>query len=243
MRINRWSKRETVGLNPAYCRIPDKARMNLCQLRGEIKVGSFLSDVSRCALVVGIGSSHPALTPVYPRHFALPEPYWRAAIDLYRDMILSEYIGCHGLNLAGSVEAICSGYSSGLIGSLLPLFRGASNSGGRIRYSRSQHSGLLSYGSVLQRDESTIPASDIDFLLPGMIQRIDEVQDCVLEEVYTIGQIDGRISHSGIYKVIQIAMISVCSMRSHGVYHCSRRLSTKVVLVRYGGEVEARPCR
>ncbi len=169
--------------------------MNLFKLRGEItsRTFFFLTLVGG-AFVLGIWillTSGP--NPVFPPAI-LPTPgrVLGAFGDLYRDndIVRNTFLSI-GLNLAGYVEAIALAIPLGFLIGLLPLLRGGFQfQVDAIRYiPLTALTGLFIvwFGVGIEMKVHFLAFGILIYLLPVMMQRIDEVQDVFLKTVYTLG--------------------------------------------------------
>jgi ABC-type nitrate/sulfonate/bicarbonate transport system permease component len=169
--------------------------MNLFTLRGELKGRTFFFlTLLGAGFVIGIWmllTSGP--TPVLPPGILpSPERVLGAFKDLYRDNdIVRNTFFSIGLNLAGYVEAIALAIPLGFIVGLLPIFRGSFQfQVDAIRYiPLTALTGLFIvwFGIGIGMKVHFLAFGILIYLLPVMIQRIDEVQDVFLKTVYTIG--------------------------------------------------------
>jgi len=169
--------------------------MNLLKLRGEITSRWFLIlSILGGVFVLGVWvllTSGP--NPIFPPAI-LPTPgrVLGAFDDLYRDNdIVRNTFFSIGLNLAGYVEAIALALPLGFLVGLLPIFRGGFQfQVDAIRYiPLTALTGLFIvwFGVGLEMKVHFLAFGILIYLLPIMMQRIDEVQDVFLKTVYTIG--------------------------------------------------------
>lgn len=132
-------------------------------------------------------------TPLLPPAI-LPSParVLNAFTDLHRDNdIIRNTTLSIGLNLAGYVEAILLAIPLGFLVGLLPLFRGGFQyQVDAIRYipiTALTGIFIIWFGVGVSMKVHFLAFGILIYLLPVMIQRIDEVQDVYLKTVYTIG--------------------------------------------------------
>ena len=106
------------------------------------------------------------------------------------DLILNTFKSL-GINLAGYVEAVLIAVPLGFVVGLIPLFRGAFQSPvDALRYvPLTAVTGLFIawFGIGLDMKTHFLAFGIIIYLLPIIVQRIDEVQDVYLKTVYTLG--------------------------------------------------------
>ncbi len=133
--------------------------------------------------------AHPILLPA-----TLPPPSRipTAFIDLYRDNdIVRNTCLSIGLNLSGYVEAILIAIPIGFLIGLLPLFRGGFQfQVDAIRYIPLTAVTMLFiawFGIGISMKVHFLAFGILIYLLPMMVQRIDEVDDVYVYTVYTLG--------------------------------------------------------
>lgn len=106
------------------------------------------------------------------------------------DLILNTFKSL-GINLAGYVEAVLIAVPLGFVVGLIPLFRGAfQRPVDALRYvPLTAVTGLFIawFGIGLDMKTHFLAFGIIIYLLPIIVQRIDEVQDVYLKTVYTLG--------------------------------------------------------
>jgi len=131
--------------------------------------------------------------PILPSAI-LPHPnrLMGAFADLYRDNdIVRNTCLSIGLNLAGYVEAILLALPIGFLVGLLPIFRG----GFKFQIDAIRYVPLTAvtalfivwFGIGISMKVHFLAFGIMIYLLPVMIQRIDEVDDVYVKTVYTIG--------------------------------------------------------
>lgn len=133
--------------------------------------------------------ARPVLTPAI-----LPSP-WRVLTafgDLYRDNdIIRNTCRSIGINLAGYVEAVAIALPLGFLIGLLPLFRGGfQRQVEALRYiPLTAVTGLFIvwFGVGAGMKVHFLAFGILIYLLPVIVQRIDEVEDVFLRTVYTLG--------------------------------------------------------
>jgi NitT/TauT family transport system permease protein len=105
-----------------------------------------------------------------------------------------------GLNLAGYVEAIVISLGIGFIVGLYPLFRGMFNRQvDAFRYvPLTAVTGLFItwFGLGIEMKTHFLAFGILIYLLPIVVQRIDEVEDVFLKTVYTLGATDWQTIRS-----------------------------------------------
>lgn len=131
--------------------------------------------------------------PIVPRS-SLPHP-WRVITafgDLYRDNdLLKDMFRSIGLNLGGYIKAILWSLPLGFVIGLVPLFRGAFQKiVDSIRFIPLTAVTVLfivwfGIGSAMK--VNFLAFGIMIYLLPVIVQRIDEVNDTYLKTVYTLG--------------------------------------------------------
>ncbi|HLF65500.1 MAG TPA: ABC transporter permease subunit, partial [Saprospiraceae bacterium] len=169
--------------------------MNLFKLRGELTNRALIIlSLAGVALVLGLWIVLTSgADPVFPPAI-LPTParVLGAFEDLYRDndIVRNTFLSI-GLNLAGYVEAILLAIPLGFLIGLLPIYRGGFQYQiDAIRYiPLTALTGLFIvwFGVGVSMKVHFLAVGILLYLLPVMIQRIDEVQDVFLKTVYTIG--------------------------------------------------------
>lgn len=169
--------------------------MSLFKIRGELS--------SSISLVLGIGGVLIVLigwalltmgTDPVVSSAILPNP-WRVFTsygDLYRDNeIIKNTFRSLGINLAGYLEAILLSIPLGFLIGLVPLFRGGfQRQVESIRYiPLTAVTGLFIvwFGVGTDMKVHFLAFGIMIYLLPVVIQRIDEVDDVYLKTVYTLG--------------------------------------------------------
>lgn len=169
--------------------------MTLFKLRGEITNRTLvLLATGGVAFVLGLWVLLTSgANPVFPPAI-LPTParVLSAFADLYRDndIIRNTFLSI-GLNLAGYVEAVLLAIPLGFLIGLLPFFRGGFQYQiDAIRYvPLTALTGLFIvwFGIGVGMKVHFLAFGILIYLVPVMIQRIDEVQDVYVKTVYTIG--------------------------------------------------------
>ncbi len=169
--------------------------MNLFKLRGELEGRTLLFlSLAGIAFVLGIWILFTAgANPIFPPAI-LPTPgrVLGAFADLYYDNdIVRNTTLSIGLNLAGYVEAIVLALPIGFFIGLIPLFRGGFQfQVDAIRYvPLTALTGLFIvwFGIGVSMKVHFLAFGILIYLLPVMVQRIDEVQEVFLRTVYTLG--------------------------------------------------------
>lgn len=139
-------------------------------------------------LVLTMGAS-PIVEPAI-----LPHP-WRVLLafgDLYSDNdIIRNTCRSLGINLAGYVEALLIALPLGFLIGLLPIFRGAfQKQVESLRYvPLTAVTGLFIvwFGVGVSMKVHFLAFGILIYLLPVIVQRIDDVEDVYLKTVYTLG--------------------------------------------------------
>jgi ABC-type nitrate/sulfonate/bicarbonate transport system permease component len=169
--------------------------MRMFKLRGELsgKMVLILSLAGVAFVLAAWFLLTSGSSPVFPAAI-LPTPgrVLGAFADLYRDNdIIRNTTLSIGLNLAGYVEAIALAIPLGFFVGLLPLMRGGFRfQVDAIRYiPLTAVTGLVIvwFGVGVAMKVHFLAFGILIYLLPVMIQRIDEVQDVYLKTVYTLG--------------------------------------------------------
>jgi NitT/TauT family transport system permease protein len=169
--------------------------MGLLALRGSLsRRQTLLLTSGGLALLLAVWhiltmGSAPMLTPAI-----LPSP-WRVITaygDLYRDNdIIRNTCRSVGINLAGYLEAVGIALPLGFLIGLIPLFRGGfQRQVEALRYiPLTAVTGLFIvwFGVGAGMKVHFLAFGILIYLLPVIIQRIDEVQDVFLRTVYTLG--------------------------------------------------------
>jgi ABC-type nitrate/sulfonate/bicarbonate transport system permease component len=169
--------------------------MELLKLRGELTGRmQIILGLAGIAIVIGIWILLTSgANPVVPAAI-LPSPgrVLNAFSDLYtdNDLVRNTFLSI-GLNLAGYVEAILLALPIGFMIGLLPLLRGGFQfQVDAIRYiPLTALTGLFIvwFGVGVQMKVHFLAFGILIYLIPVMIQRIQEVQDVYLKTVYTLG--------------------------------------------------------
>ncbi len=130
-----------------------------------------------------------------PNSLPSPKRVFFAFADLYydNDLIQNTFLSI-GLNLAGYVEALLIAIPVGFIIGLLPIMRGLFHSEtDALRYiplTALIGSFIIWFGTGTPMKVHFLALGIIIYLLPVIIQRIDEVNDTYLKTVYTLGATD-----------------------------------------------------
>lgn len=168
---------------------------NLFSLRGELsrRQRTFLG-LGGIAIIVGVwhiltmGSSPIIGKAILPNPFNVLKSYGELIQE--NDLILNTFKSL-GVNLAGYVEAILISLPLGFAIGLIPLLRGAFQKPvDALRYvPLTAVTGLFIawFGIELDMKTHFLAFGIIIYLLPIIVQRIDEVQDVYLKTVYTLG--------------------------------------------------------
>lgn len=169
--------------------------MGLLELRAELDGRMRLALAAGGVLVVLVvwhvltSGSHPLVEPAI-----LPHP-WRVLLafgDLYYDNdIIRNTCRSLGINLAGYLEALLVALPLGFLIGLLPLFRGAfQKQVESLRYiPLTAVTGLFIvwFGVGVSMKVHFLAFGILIYLLPVIVQRIDDVEDVYLKTVYTLG--------------------------------------------------------
>ena len=167
----------------------------LFELRGEIKhkaaVTLLMAGLGAILLIwMALTSGTPPLVP----SGILPHPFkvLTAFGDLYKDNELVRNIcTSYALNLGGYYKAILWSIPIGFLIGLLPLFRGAfRHIVNALRYlplTAVTSLFIVWFGIYTNMKMNFLAFGIFLYLLPTIIQRIDEVEDVYLTTVYTLG--------------------------------------------------------
>ncbi len=169
--------------------------MSLFELRGTLKpLTSTILGVSGFLLLVLIWFLVTAGANPVVSSGILPSPgqVLRAFVDLYNDNeVIRNTCLSLGLNIAGYVEAIVISIPLGFAIGLFPFFRGLfQRPVDAIRYvPLTAVTGLfiIWFGLGTGMKVHFLAFGILIYLLPIVVQRIDEVQDVYLKTVYTLG--------------------------------------------------------
>jgi NitT/TauT family transport system permease protein len=178
--------------------------MNLFKLRGELSTTTrFILEVSGILLlllvwyIITMGET-PVMNPAI---FPSPATVLAAFGSLYRESeLITNIFRSLGLNLAGYVEAIVISLALGFLVGLYPLFRGMFHRQvDAFRYvPLTAVTGLFITWFGLGTDMKVhfLAFGILIYLLPIVVQRIDEVEDVFLKTVYTLGATDWQTIRS-----------------------------------------------
>ena len=178
--------------------------MSLFKLRGKLSSSTRLSLEGLGILlllaiwyIITMGEN-PMMNPAI---FPGPGAVIRAFGSLYTESdLLTNTLRSLGLNLAGYVEAIVISLVVGFIVGLLPLFRGLFNRPiDAFRYvPLTAVTGLFItwFGLGIPMKTHFLAFGILIYLLPIVVQRIDEVKDVYLKTVYTLGANDWQTIRS-----------------------------------------------
>jgi NitT/TauT family transport system permease protein len=150
-----------------------------------IGVGGFIILVAVWQLICGFGLVPPALLPA-------PLSVLKAFIELhFEDALVRNALYSIRLNLLGYIEAIAVSIPLGLAMGLVPLIRSATDA--YIKAFRfvplAAATGLFIawFGIMDNMKVQFLAVSIIVYLLPVVIQRIDEVPEVYLQTAHTLG--------------------------------------------------------
>ncbi len=148
--------------------------------------------------IIGYRRSNPLVSPaIIPK----PSKVLTAFPDLYKNnSLVKNTFRSIGLNLAGYLEALLLAIPLGFLIGLIPLFRGAfQRQVDAFRYvPLTAVTGLfvLWYGLGTTMQAHFLAFGILIYLLPVVVQRIDEVKEVYLKTVHTLGATDWQIFKS-----------------------------------------------
>jgi len=172
--------------------------MSLFQLRGSLSTTTrTILELAGFGLLILVwylltaGANPVVETGILPR----PIDVLRSFGDLYQDNdLIVNVFKSIGLNLAGYVEALVIALPIGFLVGLYPLFRGGfQRQVDAFRYvPLTAVTGLfiIWFGLGTPMKVHFLAFGILIYLLPVVVQRIDEVKDVYLKTVYTIGATD-----------------------------------------------------